>query len=76
MAKEETTDKRPYSHVIPEETVDHIRAARHEVRKSVEAFLPQGFVEHQRAARKEMLLAARSVIDAALARIEERGSKA
>lgn len=77
MAKEETKGaERPFKNYIPEETIDHVRAARSEVRKSVEAFLPPGFVEHQRAARKEMLLAARSVIDAALARIEERGSKA
>ena len=75
MAKEKT-EKRPFSNVIPDETIEHAKAARGEVRKSIEALLPQGFVEHQRAARKEMLLAARSVIDAALARNEERSSKA
>ena len=77
MAKEETKDtERPFSRYIPDETVEHMRTARKEMRESVKSLLPEGFWEHRRAARKEVLLAARSVIDAALARIEERGNKA
>jgi hypothetical protein len=53
---------------IPEETLEHARSARAEFRKSVESLLPPGFVEHRRAARREMLLAFRSLIDAALER--------
>jgi hypothetical protein len=53
---------------IPRETVEHLEAARAEMRASVEALLPPGFVERRRAARRHMLLAARSLIDAALQR--------
>jgi len=35
--------------------------------------LPPGFLEHRRAARKEMLLAARSLIDHALKRMDDAG---
>jgi len=76
MAEEKKDTERPFSRYIPDETVDHVRAARQEMRESIKNLLPDGFWEHRRAARKEMLLAARSVIDAALARIEERGTKA
>lgn len=57
---------------IPDETREHLKAARDEMRKSMEGMLPPGFLEHRRAARKEMLLAARSLIDAALKRMEEK----
>ena len=77
MAKDEKKDaERPFEHFVPEEAVEHARAARKEMRESMKMLLPEGFWEHRRAARKEMLLAARSVIDAALARIDEHGSKA
>jgi hypothetical protein len=56
---------------IPEETRQHMRAAREEFRKSMEGILPPGFVEHRRQARKEMLLAWRSMIDAKLERMEQ-----
>ena len=49
-----------------------MRAAREEIRKSFETMLPPGFKEHRRAARKEMLLAFRSMIDAALEHVEEK----
>jgi len=62
--------------LIPAEARVHLRAARDEMRKSVEALLPPGLIEHRRAARREALLAARSLIDAALARMEERAKKA
>jgi hypothetical protein len=41
----------------------------------VETLLPPGFIEHRRAARREMLKAARSLIDAALEKMEEREKK-
>lgn len=57
------------------EAREHARAARHEMRQSIEALVPAGFIEHRRKARKEMLLAFRSLIDHAIARIEAREKK-
>ena len=57
---------------IPEEARQHYRAAREEMRRSLESLLPAGFVEHRRSARREMLLAFRSLLDSALARTEEK----
>jgi hypothetical protein len=62
----------PFGEGIPEETWRHLRAAQEEMRRSWEALMPPGFVEHRRAARRELLLAARSVIDAALRRMPAR----
>ena len=76
MAEEKTARQRPFKDIIPDEAIEHAKAAREEMRKSVESMLPPGFVEHRRTARKEMLLAVRSVIDAALERMEGRGEKA
>lgn len=59
---------------IPEETRGHYKAAREELRKGMEALMPEGyreFHEHRKAARKEMLLAFRSLIDAAIKRTDE-----
>ena len=61
---------------IPEDVREHMRAARDEMRKSVEGMLPPGFVEHRRAARKEMLLAFRSMLDHAIERVDEHAKKA
>ena len=61
---------------LSEETRQHLHAAREEFHKSVEGVLPAGFMEHRRQARKEMLLAWRSMIDASLARMEEKKKKA
>jgi hypothetical protein len=72
MAEQRTTTSRPCRGFISDEVAAHARAAREEMRKSVEALLPPGFAEHRRAARREMLLAARSVIDAALEGLEAR----
>jgi hypothetical protein len=58
---------------LPDEAKEHFQTAREEFRKSIEVMLPPEFLEHRRAARKEMLLAARSLIDHALKRMEERG---
>lgn len=60
------------AHRIPEEARVHLKAAGSEIRKSLESLLPPEFVRHGRAARREMLLAARSLIDHTLERLEER----
>ena len=70
---ENKEERRERKHPLPEETRDHLRAAREEFRKSVETFFPPGFLEHRRAARREMLKAARSLIDHALKKIEYEG---
>ena len=72
---EKTTRRKPFEAEIPEEVRQHVRAAREEMRESIKAFLPPGFVEHRKKARKEMLLAWRSVIDAALERMEKKEGK-
>ena len=69
---EKTTRRRPFEDKIPEEVRQHARAAREELRESIKAFLPPEFMEHRRKARKEMLLAWRSMIDAALERMEKK----
>jgi hypothetical protein len=51
----------------------HVREAAACARKGMEGMLPQSFVEHRRAARREMLLAVRSLLDAALERTETKG---
>ena len=56
----------------PEDTRQHMRAARSEMRDSYKSLVPPKFVEHRRAARREMLLALRSLIDHALERIEAK----
>ena len=60
---------------IPEDVREHVRAAREEMRKSVEGILPPEFLEHRRAARKEMLLAFRGLLDHAIQRIDEHAKK-
>ena len=75
MADEKIPRHQPFKDFVPEEAVEHMKAAREEMRKSMETLLPPGFIEHRRAARKEMLKAARSMIDAALEKMEEREKK-
>jgi hypothetical protein len=53
---EKTTRQKKYESHIPEEARQHFRAAREEMRKSVELLLPEGFLEHRKSARREMLL--------------------
>ena len=72
---EQTTRRRPFEDEIPEDVRQHVRSAREEMRESVKSFLPAGFWEHGRRARKEMLLAWRSMIDAALERLDEKEEK-
>jgi hypothetical protein len=57
-----------------EEARSHVKAAREAVRKGWEQIIPKEFIEHRRAARKEMLLAMRSLIDAAIERVEKKAS--
>ncbi len=54
------------------EARDHARAAGASMRRSFEELIPHGFIEHRRAARKEMLLAMRSLLDAAIERMEKK----
>lgn len=72
---ENKTRRRPFEDKVPEDVRQHARAARDEMRESMKAFLPPDFWEHGKKARKEMLLAWRSMIDAALERMEEQEEK-
>ncbi len=69
---EDTSHRRPFEDRVPEETRQHARAAREEMRESMKAFMPPEFWEHSKKARKEMLLAWRSMIDAALERMDKK----
>ncbi len=73
---EKTTRRKPFEDRIPEEVRQHVRAAREEWRESIKTFLPPEFMEHRKKARKEMLLAFRSVIDAALENMDKKEAKA
>ena len=69
---EKTTRKPKMEGRIPEEARQHFRTAREEMRKSFETLLPEGFFEHRKGARREMLLAWRSMLDAAITRMDEK----
>ena len=69
MSEEKKMKRQLFADHLPEETRSHVRAARKEMQESVTSLFPPGFIEHRRAARREMLLAFRSLIDAALDRI-------
>jgi hypothetical protein len=58
-----------------QEARQHARAARASLRKSFEELVPHGFLEHRREARREMLLAMRSLLDAAIERLERAPEK-
>ena len=68
----EKTTKRKISDRIPDEAREHFHAAREEMRESIKGFLPPEFIEHRRKARREMLLAFRSVLDAALQHMDKK----
>ena len=53
------------------EAREHMKAARQAMHQSFQALMPAGYLEKRRAARKEMLLAMRSMVDAAIAHIEK-----
>ena len=69
---EQKTHRHQYEDEIPEEVREHFREARRELRESMKEFLPPGFLEHRKKACREMLLAWRSLIDAALERMDEK----
>jgi hypothetical protein len=73
MTESKQSREAPWAGHVPEEAREHLKTARDEFRKSVEGMLPPEFLEHRRAARKEVLLAARSLIDHALKRMDEAG---
>lgn len=72
---EKTTKRSFLDDKVPQDVREHLRAAREELREGMTAFLPPGFVEHRRKARREMLLAWRSMIDAALQRMDDKGKE-
>ena len=61
---------------VPEDVREHVDAARAEMRKGLETFLPPEFFTHRDSARREMLLAWRGVVDAAIKRMDEKAAKA
>ncbi len=69
MAEKKETEKIS-GNWIPEDAKKHLKAAHKARMESVRSFLPPEFFENQKKARKEMLLAARSLIDHAIERIE------
>jgi hypothetical protein len=71
---EKTTRQKKYEERVPEEARQHFRAARDEMRKGLETLLPEGFLEHRRNARREMLHAWRSMLDAAIQRMDEKNA--
>lgn len=75
MAENKKTEYKHYREFIPEEAVEHAKAARAEMRKSYAALFPPEFIAHRRKARVEMLLAAREIINHALERIESHEEK-
>ena len=68
------TQSTPRQETVPDVVFDHLRSAAQETHHAMLALLPKPpteFMKHRRAARREMLLAMRSVIDAALERHKE-----
>ena len=66
----EKTSERPRNPKI-KEAREHMHAARENMHKVAESFLPEGTRDHQRAARKEFLLGLRSLLDAAIEHTEK-----
>ena len=71
MTQSRARQDSPRMHV-PDDVREHLDAARTEWRKGVETLLPEGFQEHRDSARREMLLAGRSLLDAAIRRLDEK----
>ncbi len=68
---ERTSRKTKTESRIPDEARQHFHAARAEMRKSFEALLPESFLTSRKSARREMLMAWRSMLDAAIKRMDE-----
>jgi len=69
---ENKTHRSRFEEEMPEEVREHFREARKELRESMKEFLPPGFIEHRKKARREMLLAWRSLIDAAIEKMDDK----
>lgn len=67
MAEKEAKSKNPKM----EDAREHVKAAREAMHGAWEALIPAAYLEKRRAFRKEMLLAMRSVLDAAIERSEK-----
>jgi hypothetical protein len=71
MAKQskETTEEKDWC-CAPEATREHLRSARKEMREAIKTLLPPEYITHRRAAKRELLMAARTLIDHAIERME------
>jgi hypothetical protein len=54
------------------EARQHMKAAHEAMHETIEAWLPKGYIENRRKARKEILLAMRSLLNAAIERVEDK----
>lgn len=55
-----------------EEARKHFKAAHESMHESLVELLPKGFIEHHKAARREILLAMRSLLDAAIEHMDKK----
>lgn len=69
MAETEREEERPGYEKCP---LQAWATALRDLSKSIHGLLPEEFWRHKRAARREALLALRSLLDAAIERLEER----
>jgi len=65
----EKTEHEKNPHV--EEARQHMKAARQAMRDTYESMLPPGYLESRRKARKEFLMAMRSMLDAAIEKVDK-----
>ena len=65
------TEKKVWDDPAIKDAHEHLKAARDSVYKSMESLVPAGFLENRRKAKKEVLLAVRTLIDAAIEKIEK-----
>ena len=73
MAKQSTSsvDENKWDYP-PEATREHLRSARKEMYEAWKTLFPPEFIARRRAARREFLMAARTLIDHAIERIDAR----
>lgn len=72
---EKTNEEKKYEHHIPSEAREHFRTARQEMCKGLEGIIPPGFKDHHYKVHHEILLGWRSMIDAAIQRMENHEKK-
>ena len=72
MTTKKDESEKKFKHEIPEEAREHYKNARHEMREAAKLLFPEGFLDRRRAARKEMMLAVRSMLDAAIEKMDEK----